>query len=89
MNGELFSTGEPMPKGVRDPNLDCEAVKKYREIVHLQMNYIQRAYVAETVECTPRGLAIWEAVLIECMANGFNPKGIPKMLKMWELMYYS
>ena len=72
----------------RDKNLDCEAVKLYRTVVHLQMNHIQRAFVAETVECTPRGLAIWESVLIETMANGWSPKGIPRMLKLWETQFY-
>lgn len=72
----------------RDPLLDNDAVKLYRQIIHLQMNYIQRAFVAETVECTERGLRIWEAVLIEHMAHGWNPKNIPFMLKTWQNQYY-
>jgi len=78
-----------MTKGIpRDKNLDCEAVKKYKDIVHLQLNHVQRAFVAETVECTPRGLAIWESVLLEHLANGRNPKAVPTLLKLWENQFY-
>lgn len=79
-----------MPKGVsRDRNLDCEAVKKFREVIHLQLNHVQRAVVADTVECNERGLRIWEAVLVEHMLAGRNPKNVLPMLKQWELEYYT
>lgn len=72
----------------RDPNLDCPAVKAYREIVHLQLNHIQRAEVADRVLCNERGLRIWEWTLHEFMLEGRNPKNIVPMLKAWELEYY-
>lgn len=74
--------------GKRDPNLDCQAVKLYREVVHLQANYLQREAIAETVQCNERGLRLWTAVLVERMLNGDNPKAIPSMLRQWELEYY-
>lgn len=71
-----------MVKGVpRDLNLDNEAVKKYREVIHLQANYIQRAVIAETVSDSDRGLRIWEGVLIEWMLHGWSPKNVSGMLK--------
>lgn len=72
----------------RDPNLDCPAVKAYREIVHLQLNYLQRQFVAEKVQCSQRGLSIWRDVLTDSMLNGRNPKNIPYMVRLWEGMYY-
>jgi hypothetical protein len=71
---------------VRDPNLDNAAVKLYRDIVHLQANYIQRNEIALTVENSARGLRIWEAVLLEHMLKGYPPKRIDWMLKTYELM---
>lgn len=68
----------------RDPLLDCEIIKIYRDVVHLQMNYLQRQFVVEKVSCCERGLALWRATLKEWMLNGFNPKGIPGMVKLWE-----
>jgi hypothetical protein len=70
----------------RDPNLDNEAVMKYREIVRLQANYLQRECIAETVENSARGLRIWEATLIEYMLHGRNPKDVLAMLKSYQLM---
>ena len=66
----------------RDPNLDNEAVKKYRDVVHLQANYLQREEIALTVT-NPR---IWEVVLIEWMLRGQNPKNVLGMLRQYELM---
>lgn len=81
-------TKEQRSSGVkkRDPNLDNEAVKKYREIVRLQLNYIQRAEVAYMVEDTPRGMRIWEATLLEHMLHGWNPKDVLTMLKNYKAM---
>lgn len=70
----------------RDPNLDNEAVKKYRDIVHLQANYLQRAEIAATVD--ERGLRVWEAVLTEHMLHGWNPKDVLRMLRTYELQRY-
>lgn len=70
----------------RDPNLDNAAVIKYREIVRLQLNYIQREEVAYIVENSARGLRIWEAVLIEHMLHGWNPKDVLTMLKNYKAM---
>lgn len=71
-----------MPKGVpRDPLLDNAAVRLYREIVHLQLNHVQRACVAEEVT----NLRVWEAVLLEFMLSGRNPKDVLKMLRTYEL----
>jgi hypothetical protein len=70
----------------RDPNLDNAAVKKYREIVHLQANHIQREDIAYVVEDSPRGLMIWEATLLEFMAAGYPPKRVDWMLKNYKAM---
>lgn len=70
----------------RDPNLDNAAVKLYRDVVRLQSNYIQRELIADVVEDSPRGLAIWEAVLIEHLAHGWNPKDVMVMLKNYKAM---
>lgn len=78
--------GIPRP---RDKNLDCLAVIIYREIIHLQLNHIQRAEVAEKVECNERGLRIWRATLIEHMMHGWNPKNVPFLIKQWENSYYN
>lgn len=66
----------------RDPNLDNEAVKKYREIVHLQANYLQRAEIALVVT----NERIWEVVLLEWMLRGRNPKDVLEMLKVYQSM---
>lgn len=65
----------------RDKNLDVPAVKLHREIIRLQCNYIQRALIADTVDDSERGLRLWEGVLIEHMAHGWNPKDVMTMLK--------
>lgn len=76
-----------MPKGtVRDANLDNPAVKLYRELIHLQANYIQREFIAHDVEDSPRGLRIWEATLLEYMGRGRNPKDVIAMLKSYQVM---
>lgn len=79
-----FFTETTMPK--RDPNLDNAAVKKYREIIHLQANYLQREFIANDVEDSPRGIRIWEATLLEYMARGRNPKDVLEMLKAYHKM---
>ncbi len=68
----------------RDPNLDNQAVKKYREIIHLQANYLQREVIAETVHDSERGLRIWEATLVEWMLAGYSPKNVLGMLKQYK-----
>lgn len=76
-------------KGItRDPLLDCPIVKIYREVVHLQMNYLQRQYVAENVSCCERGQGLWRATLEEWMLHGFNPKNIPGMVKLWSNQFF-
>lgn len=72
----------------RDPLLDCPNVKAYREVVHLQLNHIQRKYVAENVSCDPRGQGLWRATLEEWMLHGFNPKNIPGMVKLWSNQFF-
>lgn len=74
----------PKAKAVkkRDPNLDNEAVKKYREIVHLQANYLQREEIALLVT----NERVWEAVLLEWMLEGRNPKNVLGMLKVYQSM---
>ncbi len=72
----------------RDKNLDCLAVIAYKDIIHLQANYLQRAEIAEKIQCTERGLSIWRGVLRDHMLRGWNPKNIPFMLKQWEGIYY-
>lgn len=84
MQQGFFADSSPMPK--RDVNLDNAAVKKHREIIHLQANYIQREDIACTVEDSPRGLRIWEAALVEYMARGRNPKDVVEMLKSYKAM---
>lgn len=77
------------PKGTkRDPLLDCPNVKTYREVVHLQLNHIQRAYVVKMVSCCPRGQGLWKATLEQIMLEGKNPKNIPYMVKLWENMFF-
>lgn len=73
----------------RDPLLDCPNVKAYREIIHLQMNYLQRQYVVENVSCCERGQRLWRATLTEFMLSGMNPKNIPYMVKIWENQYWA
>lgn len=70
----------------RDPNLDNDAVKKYREIIHLQANWLQRELIANDVGDTPRELRIWEATLVEHMGHGWNPKDVLMMLKNYKVM---
>lgn len=67
----------------RDPLLDHRAVRKYREIVHLQANHIQREEIAFVVEDSDRGERIWEAVLVEWMLHGYNPKNVVGMLNLY------
>jgi hypothetical protein len=78
---EITKTKQP-----RDPNLDNPAVKKHREIIRLQANYIQREMIADVVENSARGLMVWEAVLIEHLAHGWNPKDVMIMLKNYKAM---
>lgn len=66
----------------RDKNLDNAAVKKYREICHLNCNYLQRAEIALVVT----NERIWEAVLIEWLLSGYNPKNVLGMLKLYRTM---
>jgi hypothetical protein len=76
-------------KGVkRDKNLDCPNVRAAREILRLQLNYLQRQFVVEKVSCCERGQCLWKAVLTEWMLNGFSPKNVPGMVKLWESQYY-
>lgn len=83
---EVFNGSKGKSVKKRDPNLDNEAVKKYREVVHLQANYLQREEIAYTVEDSARGLRIWEAALIEWMLRGRNPKDVYAMLQTYKLM---
>ena len=69
-------------KKQRDPNLDNPAVKKYRDIVHLQANYLQRAEIALVVT----NERVWEVILLEWMLRGRNPKDVLSMLRAYELM---
>lgn len=69
-------------KPERDQNLDNPAVKKYRDIVHLQANYLQREEIALTVT----NERIWEVVLLEWMLEGRNPKNVLGMLKTYRNM---
>lgn len=66
----------------RDPNLDNSAVKLYRQIVHLQANYLQRAEIALVVT----NERIWECVLTEWMLTGKNPKNVLAMLRVYQNM---
>jgi hypothetical protein len=79
------------PKGTkRDPLLDCPIIKLYRDIVHLQMNYLQRRFVADKVSCCERGQRIWRDTLEELMLAGniYRVKDIPYVVKIWENQYY-
>ena len=75
---------EPMPATKRDPNLDNPAVKLYREIIHLQANYLQRAEIAERVYDDEQGLKIWRATLTDWMLRGYSPKNVLGMLKEYK-----
>jgi hypothetical protein len=72
----------------RDPLLDCPNVKSYREIIHLQLNYIQRQYVVDKISCCERGQRLWKTTLHEIMLNGNNPRNVPYMVKLWENAFY-
>lgn len=72
-----------MEKKQRDPNLDHEAVRKYRDIVHLTPNHIQRQDIAVTVRGNGE-LELWEKVLIQFMREGNNPKRVDWMLDRFE-----
>lgn len=72
----------------RDPLLDCPIVKTYRDIVHLQLNYLQRQYVAQEVSCCERGQRLWRCVLTEYMLEGRNPRNVVAMVKVWGNMFY-
>lgn len=72
----------------RDPLLDCPIVKIYRDVVHLQLNYIQREFVAANVSCCERGQRLWRATLVEFMLEGKNPRNVPYMVKIWENMFF-
>ncbi len=72
-----------LPNGkTRDPLLDNDAVKLYREIVHLQLNHVQRECVAYEV----KNIRIWEATLAEFMLKGYPPKRVDLMLKTYREM---
>lgn len=73
----------------RDPLLDCPNVKAYREIVHLQLNYLQRQYVVEKVSCCERGQRLWRASLVEWMLYGYSPKNVVGMVKLWENQFWA
>ena len=78
-----------MPKGVkRDARLDCALVKIYKDVIHLQLNYLQRQFVVEKVSCCERGQRLWKSVLEETMLHGMNPKNVPGIVKRWETMYW-
>ena len=79
----------PRKGQTRDVNLDCENIKSYREIMRLQMNYLQREFVVKNVSCCERGRALWRATLTEWMLHGFNPKNVPGMVKLWETQFFS
>lgn len=66
----------------RDVNLDNVAVRKYRDVCHLQANYLQRECIAEEVT----NVRIWEAVLLEWMLSGYSPKNVLGMIKMYRGM---
>ena len=66
----------------RDANLDNKAVRLYRDVVHLQANYLQRAEIALVVT----NERIWEVVLLEWMLEGRNPKNVLGMLKVYQSM---
>jgi len=73
----------------RDPTLDCENVRAYREIIHLQLNYLQREYVVKNVSCCERGQALWRSTLTEFMLEGRNPRNVVYMVKIWENMFFN
>jgi hypothetical protein len=73
----------------RDPLLKCELIKIYRDVIHLQLNYIQRQYVAEHVSCCDRGQGLWRETLKEWLLNGFNPRNVPGMVKLWQDQFYT
>jgi hypothetical protein len=60
----------------------------FRDVVHLQLNYIQRQYVAKNVSCCERGQGLWRATLTEWMLNGFSPKNVLGMVKFWENQFF-
>lgn len=66
----------------RDPLLDNQAVRLYRDIVHLQLNHVQRECVADAVT----NIRIWEATLAEFMLKGYPPKRVDLMLKTYREM---
>lgn len=80
----------PMPpKGTkRDVNLDCPAVIEFKNIIHLQLNYLQRQFVVENVSCCERGLAIWRCTLTEFMLEGKNPRNVVYMVKVWANQFF-
>lgn len=69
-------------KRERDINLDNPAVRKYRDVIHLQANYLQRAEIALVVT----NERIWEVVLLEWMLEGRNPKNVLGMLRVYQSM---
>jgi hypothetical protein len=70
---------------LRDPLLDNPAVQKYRDIIHLWPNHIQRQDIAVTVVSNGRNeLETWEAVLIQFMREGRNPKRVDWLLDRFE-----
>lgn len=73
----------------RDPLLDCPNVVSYKEIVHLQMNYLQRQFVVQKVSCCERGQRLWRATLTDWMLHGYSPKNVVGMVKMWEGQYWA
>lgn len=78
----------PVKGTKRDKNLDCPNVQTYRDIVHLQLNYLQRQYVVEHVSCCERGQRLWRATLTEFMLEGKNPRNVVYMVKIWENQFW-
>jgi len=66
----------------RDPNLDLESVKLYREICHFQANHIQREAIAVTVT----NLRLWEVTLVDWQLHGYNPRNVLGMLNVYKNM---
>jgi hypothetical protein len=72
-------------KRPRDPNLDHPAVKKYRDIIRLTPNWIQRRDIALTVHVNGNGeLDLWEEILIRFMREGRNPKRVDWLCDRFE-----
>ena len=60
----------------RDPLIDDERVKAYREICHLTANAQQRALIVASVTDPSR----WRGTLISWMAHGWRPSNVADMI---------